>query len=766
MDEIETLIRSRADLPRATAANTEAEGGCGVIGLASSIPIEGKHLFTACGQMRNRGNGKGGGIAAAGLSPAALDVSREVLENDYILQIAYLDPACKDELERRFVHPVFEIDAHYPLKTLDDFRKVPGLDQKPPQVRRYFVRVKASALDRFIEEKKLDPIDRRDAEEELVWRNSYELNHAYYASLGEKRAFVLSHSKDLIVLKIVGYAEDVVRYYRMDDFPAHVWIGHQRYPTKGRVWHPGGAHPFIGLHDALVHNGDFANYARVCKSLAQRGVAPQFLTDTEVASQLFDLWTRVYKYPLEYAIEAMAPTSEYDFACLPPEKQAIYSALRTVHLKSSPDGPWFFILARSLPVTGEIQLLGITDTSMLRPQVFAFEDASFRGGEGRIALIASEKQAIDSCLQSLERAGSPFRYPADRYWNARGGSHSDGGAFAFTFDKRTRRLSATDKFGCEVRVPKTDAVVARAAGIEREFESTILSDIPDRIGWKDRAELKAPAAPGTVLAVDAMGFPAEGPDALSRFLVRAFKRGWRDFAVYHCHGQRFIGCGFGPNANATISVYGSPGDYLGSGMDGLEIQVFANAQDQVGQILKSGKLVIHGDVGQTFMYAAKGGEVYVLGNAAGRPLINAVGKPRVVINGTCLDYLAESFMAGDPHKGGGFVIVNGVRPFADGGVEDLDTPYPGSNLFSLASGGAIFLRDPDHRVSPHQLNGGRFTELEKTDWDLILPYLEENERLFGVTIDSLLSHRDQKLAPEKAYRKIVPVVQRALVAHD
>ncbi|MGQ9719032.1 MAG: hypothetical protein ACUVWK_04240 [Nitrososphaerales archaeon] len=72
--------------------------------------------------------------------------------------------------------------------------------------------------------------------------------------------------------------------------------------------------------------------------------------------------------------------------------------------------------------------------------------------------------------------------------------------------------------------------------------------------------------------------------------------------------------------------------------------VHGNAQDQVGQILRSGKLVVY--VGQTFMYGAKGGEVYVLGNAAGRPLINAVGKPRVVINGTCLDYLAESFMAG------------------------------------------------------------------------------------------------------------------------
>ena len=147
-----------------------------------------------------------------------------------------------------------------------------------------------------------------------------------------------------------------------------------------------------------------------------------------------------------------------------------------------------------------------------------------------------------------------------------------------------------------------------------------------------------------------------------------------------------------------IDAYGSTGDYLGSGLDGLEIYVHGNGQDQLGQILKSGKLVVHGDVGQTFMYGAKGGEVYVLGNAAGRPLINAVGKPRVVINGTALDFLAESFMAGDPYNGGGFVILNGITFDADGRWVPQETPYPGSNLFSLASGGAIFVRDPHHQL--------------------------------------------------------------------
>ena len=163
------------------------------------------------------------------------------------------------------------------------------------------------------------------------------------------------------------------------------------------------------------------------------------------------------------------------------------------------------------------------------------------------------------------------------------------------------------------------------------------------------------------------------------------------------------------------------------------------------------------------MYGAKGGEVYVMGNAAGRPLINAVGRPRVVINGTCLDYLAESFMAGDPLNGGGFVIVNGIAFDRDGKVLSLDTPYPGSNLFSLASGGAIFLRDPEKQVSDEQLNGGEFTAPAEKDWGLILPYLEENERLFGIPVDELLTVNGVKKSYAEVYRK-VQVVKLAVLA--
>jgi glutamate synthase domain-containing protein 3 len=178
--------------------------------------------------------------------------------------------------------------------------------------------------------------------------------------------------------------------------------------------------------------------------------------------------------------------------------------------------------------------------------------------------------------------------------------------------------------------------------------------------------------------------------------------------------------------------------------------------------MKSGKLVVHGDVGQTFGYAAKGGEVYVLGNAAGRPLINAVGKPRVVINGTCLDYLAESFMAGDPLNGGGFVILNGIKVQDNGDITELETPYPGGNLFSLASGGAIYVRDPQHKLAEDQLNGGEFAPVKEADWQAILPYLKKNQDEFGISVEWLLGGKK----PGEVYRKIQPKAVWALQAEE
>ncbi|MGH8103337.1 MAG: glutamate synthase, partial [bacterium] len=451
--------------PHPTAEGREAEGGCGVIGLACTIPLPGRYIIQSSCQMHNRGNGKGGGIAAMGLDPEQMRVSLDVLENDYLIQIALLDPAARTEVESHYIAPNFYVHQAYEVPHIPDFHSLPDLEVKPPDILRYFVRVKMAALEQFMEGLKAEAAsgglsqafvarclaDPDRAEDEFVYRNSYRLNKAMYASLGEKRAFVLNHGKNLLVFKVVGYAEQAAFYYQLEDLKANIWISHQRYPTKGKVWHPGGAHPFIGLHEALVHNGDFANYQSVSDYLRQHGLLPLFLTDTEVSVLLFDLLGRRFNYPLEFVIEALAPTTERDFVMLPEEKQKVYRAIQTAHIHGSPDGPWFFIIARNDPGEPGMQLVGITDTSMLRPQVFALHE----NGEVKIGLIASEKQAIDAVLAQIAADDTRFCPVADKYWNARGGSHTDGGAFMFTLVKSESGASrldliCADKFGTRV----------------------------------------------------------------------------------------------------------------------------------------------------------------------------------------------------------------------------------------------------------------------------------------------------------------------------
>ena len=857
------LIRSRSrllvNLPAFRPVRKETEGGCGVIGMAANIPIAGRHVLAASCQMHNRGNGKGGGIAMAGLDADQVGVDRATLKTHYLLQIALLEPSVCEEIERDFILPFFEVAQGYFLEHMPDHREVGGLEVRPPDIRRYFVRVKPDILEKFAAEKELHELPPRAVEDEFVYQNSFGLNHKFYASLGEKRAFVLSHGRDLAVFKIVGYAEDLAAYYHLNDVRANVWIAHQRYPTKGRVWHPGGAHPFVGLNEALVHNGDLANYHAICEYLRQRNIVPLFLTDTEVAVQLFDLYDRINGYPLEVTLEALAPTTEYDFTQLPRDRQDLYRVVQRAHLHASPDGPWFFIMARSLPDEGTVELLAVTDTSMLRPQVFALYDNPETCGEGpaQIGVVASERQAINACLRSLATTDQRFQPLADRYWVARGGSYTDGGAFRFSVTERDGLL-CRNKFGMPVTLTQgkhhrpaeelspggvdeafqvnsqahiLDAYESHNAlglhhhlaqniatwdwgALKRQFDRlldfsrgegrrwlfawqalTLLRDryfatgdkkrssiialldqalgrlfreIPlvtdekghvlqtmRRLDWNTRDGLRPPAGGESILVLDTLLFQAEGKDSAARWMALAYDLGWKHLIAFDWRGGRFAACGCGPDtADLRVDLYGDVGDYAGSGLDGAQIYLHGDGQDQLGQIVKSGKLVVYGDVGQTFLYGAKGGDIYVRGSTAGRPLINAVGKPRVVINGVCLDYLAESFMAGDSLQGGGFVILNGITQNEQSRIEALPTPYPGGNLFSLASGGAVYVRDPHGRVSEDQLNGGAFGKITAADWALIEPYLRENENLFGIRVDDLLKANGRKLAPQQIYRKI------------
>lgn len=801
MKSRERIILSRKyERPLICDTNPAGEGGCGVVGFTSTKRVGGKHLLAALEQMSNRGNGKGGGVALLGLDASQFNISQEVLDTHYLVVIAYLNESFKEEIEQKYIYSNLNVVQTGKFETIEDFVSI-DLEIRPPTCHYYFCRVQSPVLQEFIQKNSLSELPINEVEDEYIYQNSYLINRDYYSSMGDKTAFVLSHGKNLLVLKIVGFAHQVIKYYKLEKIKAHVWIGHHRYPTKGTVWHPGGAHPFIGLNQALVHNGDFANYHSMSEYLEQRKIYPQFLTDTEVAALQYDLFQRVYKYPQEYLIEALAPTTERDFLHLSEEKQKIYRKIQENHIHASPDGPWFFIVAQNNLQNNSFDLVGITDTSMLRPQVFAL----FEGSES-IGLIASERQGIDAILESINQDDKSIGSKADIYWNARGGSHGDGGAFIFSAKKLGDevKLECTNKFGARIEVPKKrddihilpkfqkhmysileldniDEKLQSANSVyefvenlvvDRSYEEFLaLSNILDSfhllpyshngmlrglieqkieeilgnfskisekytipyplVAFNTRKELRAPLSGELALVLDVSDFPPEGEDTAALTIVDAYNLGWKHVISFGWKGQRFCGSGLGPKSDGfRIDTYGNPGDYLASGLDGAEIIVHSAAQDQVGQIMRNGKLVIYGDVGQTFMYGAKGGEAYVLGNVAGRALINAGGSPKVIINGTALDYLAESFMAGDPLKKGGFVFVYG-KQFIDGHAENLASPYPGSNLFSLASGGAIYIIDELDQLTEDQLHGGKFTEIDVNDWNVIWKNLSINTSLFS-----------------------------------
>lgn len=820
-----------------------AEGGCGVIGVASSIPIKGRFLLRPLLQMHNRGNGKGGGIAAVGLSAEQLGISRRVLEECYLVQIAYLDSNVREDVEASFIKPFMRVEYFEKLPTLGDYRRI-GLEVKPPEVWHYFLRVDEDVLKKFAEDNSMRALDPRDVEDEFIYRNSFALNRKYYSSTGLKKAFVLSHGRNMIVLKIVGYAEQVIKYYMLEDLEAHIWIGHQRYPTKGKVWHPGGSHPFIGLNDALVHNGDFANYYSITEYLRQRNIYPLFLTDTEVAVLYWDLLTRIYRYPLEYAIEALAPTTERDFAMLPDEKKKIYKAIQATHIHGSPDGPWFFIIARNDVRNRVFQLIGITDTSMLRPQVFALHD-----GDVKIGIIASERQAIDAMLEDLSKHDERIRPMADAYWYARGGSYTDGGAFIYTVDEYGG-LVCTDKFGRRVAVetsiprvefngggwrPEMDEKTIKRLGPEELFKlvsrsigdwsiretvsfiealeeqgmkgseetlkaisvltllidrrypsragrnrliplfekavSKILSRVPlveanfqgrlQRVDWDSRRMLAKPSAANSVLVIDAHDFPPEGYEGVCNLLENAYRLGWRRLIAYNFIGQRNFGAGLVARDGVRIDVYGRPGDCLAAFADGPEFHVHGSVQDSVAYCFRSGRIVVYGDAGKAFEYGAKGGIAFILGDLVDRPLINAVGSATAVINGSCMDYMGESFMAAK-----GFIILNGIGFDAQGRLVEKETPYHGGNLLPLAAAGAVYIRDPRGTVGEDQLNGGRIESITSKDWEKILLLLRENERLFGIRVEDLLRINGVLRKPEEVYRKVVPVQVAALTRYE
>jgi hypothetical protein len=130
-----------------------------------------------------------------------------------------------------------------------------------------------------------------------------------------------------------------------------------------------------------------------------------------------------------------------------------------------------------------------------------------------------------------------------------------------------------------------------------------------RLTWESRHTLDLvppPANGSSTLVIDGRGFLPEGSDSAARAIAIAVQHGWTNVIAYHWQGGRFAASGLGPDTDhLRLDLYGDVGDYTASGLDGAEVHLHGDGQDQVGQILRRGKLVVYGDVGQTFMYGLR-----------------------------------------------------------------------------------------------------------------------------------------------------------------
>ncbi len=75
-------------------------------------------------------------------------------------------------MRSKYIKPNFNVATTQKLESLDDWTAVDGLEAKPPDVYRYFVRVKSDVLNSFVKANGFTSLTKDEAEAEFVNQNS------------------------------------------------------------------------------------------------------------------------------------------------------------------------------------------------------------------------------------------------------------------------------------------------------------------------------------------------------------------------------------------------------------------------------------------------------------------------------------------------------------------------------------------------------------------------------------------------------------------
>jgi glutamate synthase domain-containing protein 1 len=298
--------------------------------------------------MHDRSNGLGGGFAAYGIYPEYKEL--------FALHIFFDGTNAKVETEE-FLNKHFDVESAGDIPTTP----VEGIVNKP-LIWRYFVKPRT----RVIADEALD-------EYEFVARCTVKINTQF------KGAYVFSSGKNMGAFKGVGFPEDIGRFYMLEDYKAHFWTAHGRFPTNTPGWW-GGAHPFTLLNWSIVHNGEISSYDANRRYVEMFGYKCTLQTDTEVITYLFDLLIRKHGLPLEKAIQVLVAPFWNDIEREDKSVQEELKALRAVYSSALVNGPFSIILG------SEQGMVALNDRIKLRAMVAA--------EKGNKTYVASEESAI------------------------------------------------------------------------------------------------------------------------------------------------------------------------------------------------------------------------------------------------------------------------------------------------------------------------------------------------------------------------------------
>lgn len=178
--------------------------------------------------------------------------------------------------------------------------------------------------------------------------------------------------------------------------------------------------------------------------------------------------------------------------------------------------------------------------------------------------------------------------------------------------------------------------------------------------------------------------------------------------------QRYLGCGM--PAGKTMKIHGVPGNDMACYMNGGSIEVFGNAQDQIGNTMNDGCVVVHGRCGDATGYGMRGGQVFVregCGWRVGIHMKQYEGKcPAIVIGGDAGAFLGE-YMAG------GVIVLLGK---------------PGAHLATGMHGGVIYMQ---HKLQDWEVAKGLVQEpVDADDRKVLHTLLSRYNGYFASELDA------------------------------